>query len=120
MQRRTITADVMTLLEYLLGSSNIRLSTHAKPIIFETPEETWCFDPHAKGPLLRRGADVAPTSLRIRCSVDVLARLVTDTPFTLSDDDPASFAGDLDDFLQVAAALEEATNALNLQFTRKP
>jgi hypothetical protein len=100
--------DVFDLFEHLVGAVRSDLGS-ASPIAFQvSPGEVWYFDPASKGRLFSplRG-QLPPGTLLLRCREDLLARLVTDPSFQLTEDDNASYEGNVDALVALASALEK-------------
>lgn len=115
-------ADVFALLEHVLASARLRLRREAKPIAFELipSGEAWMFDPLSDGALFaRREPPPDVEMLRLRCTPELLARLVTDPAFELRDEDDASYEGRIEDLLLLVSAFAEAGNAIGIRAVRK-
>jgi hypothetical protein len=109
-------ADVFALFEHLLSGSNIRAQKDARPIVFALAPsgELWRFDPRARGALFAPATRAEPGVLHLRCTAQLLVRLLTSPSFTLRDDDEVSYEGRLDDLLPVAAALRLVGRTLGI------
>ena len=100
--------DVFDLFEHLIGAVRSDLGS-ASPIAFQlSAGEVWYFDPTSKGRLFSplRGALPAGTLL-LRCRKDLLVRLVTDPTFALTENDAASYEGNIEALVELASALEK-------------
>jgi hypothetical protein len=101
----------------VLGTSKIRHAKGARAVFFELPDgDRWLFDPRSPSALFSRTTrEPDDDALVVRCDKGLLARLVTDDAFELKDDDIASFTGNIDDLLPMAAAVAEQSSVLGIR-----
>jgi hypothetical protein len=93
--------------EALLEGTDIRQRADVRPVVFElSGEQPWAFQPHPSAKLFQRAREMPKSALRVRCSSELLARLLGGGAFLLTEDDDASFEGNIDDLLPLATALE--------------
>ena len=109
--------EVVALLETLLANTTYRALPRCERIAFELGDAVWTLDAKRKGPLIARENGVA--ALRIRCTPQVLARLLMDPDFHLRRDEELAFEGNPLALSPVIEALSGGKNKLSIRFTKE-
>ena len=102
------------MLEALLTDTPFRSMPQAQPIAFELGAETWLLDPRRPGALLAM-EPATRAVLRLRCTPQVLARLLTEPDFHLGRAEELTFSGNPAALAPVVEALSGGKSPLGVR-----